>query len=123
MLLVESTFFFFLTRQLVYDYLLLLLLNFLLVLTDETPKWHLLQLLIWVAFKFLTIFFARATFINLQHPTHNSDIFINYFVFIFQCVLMFYYFRLLLNASNCFIITFSFNGFIHELFFLFKNAS
>ena len=36
---------------------------------------------------------------------------------------MFYYFRFikLLNVSNCFIITFSFNDFIHELFFLFKN--
>ena len=37
---------------------------------------------------------------------------------------MFYHFRFtrLLNASNCFIITFSFNDFIHELTFLFKDA-
>ena len=98
-----------------------------------------LKLLICVAFKILTTFFARATFvskfffttgkwqtikiINLQHITL---ICINSFVFIFQCILMYYcYFRLirLLNASNCSIVTFYFNGFIHELFFLFKNAS
>ena len=40
-------------------------------------------------------------------------------------VLMYYYFRFirLPNASKCSIVTFYFNDFIHELFFLFKNAS
>ena len=49
---------------------------------------------------------------DYESPTHNSDICINYFVSIFPCVLMFYYFRFirLLNANNCFIITFSFKG-------------
>ena len=62
---------------------------------------------------------------DYESPAHDSDICIIYFVFIFQCILMYYYFRFirLLNASNCSIITISFNGFIHELFFLFKNAS
>ena len=43
---------------------------------------------------------------------------------ILQCFLMFFYFRFirLLNASNCFIIMFSCNDFIHELTFLFKDA-
>ena len=61
---------------------------------------------------------------DYESTTQSSDICIDYFVFIFQCVLMFYYVRFvrLLNASNCFITTFSFNDFIHELFFLFKNA-
>ena len=115
------------------------MLNFVLVLIYETFKWHLLQLLICVAFKILTTFFARATFVSkvfLYHrsmanhkdyesPAHDSDICIIYFVFIFQCILMYYYFRFirLLNASNCSRITFSFNHFIHKLFFLFKNAS
>ena len=61
---------------------------------------------------------------DYESPTHNSDIIINYFVFIFQCVLMFYHFWFirLLNTSNCFIITFSLNDFIHELTFLLKDA-
>ena len=116
----------------------LLLLKFDIFLANETPKWQLLQLLICVAFQFLTISFARATFVpnfflfftgqwetkDYESPTHNSDIIINYFVFIFQCVLMFYHFWFirLLNTSNCFIITFSLNDFIHELTFLLKDA-
>ena len=58
---------------------------------------------------------------DYESPTHNSDICINYFGFIFQYVLIFYYFRFirLLKASNCFIITVSFNDFIHEPFFFF----
>ena len=54
--------------------------------------------------------------------THNSVSCINYFVSIFQCILMFLYFRFIrsLNASNCFIITFSFTDFIHGLNFLFN---
>ena len=44
---------------------------------------------------------------DYESPAHNSDICINYFIFIFQCILMYYYFRFirLLNASNCSIIT------------------
>ena len=56
---------------------------------------------------------------DYEFPAYNFDICINYFVFIFQCILMFFYFWFirLLNANNCSIITFSFNDFIHELFF------
>ena len=55
---------------------------------------------------------------DYESPVYNSDNCINYFIFIFQCILVYYYFRFirLLNASNCSIITFSFIDFIHELF-------
>ena len=60
-----------------------------------------------------------------ESPTHKPDICIYYSVPIFQYVLMFHYFQFirLLNARNCFIITFSFNNFIHELTVWFKDAS
>ena len=115
------------------------MLKFVLVLMYETLKWHLLQLLICMALKFSrhflpelllfqNFFFTTGKWqtIKIMNLQHMTLICINYFVFIFQCILMYYYyFRLirLLNASNCSIVTFYFNGFIHELFFLFKNAS
>ena len=63
--------------------------------------------------------------INYEPSTHNSVICINYFVSIFHYVLISYYFQFirLLNASNCFMIMFSFNDFIHKLTFLFKDTS
>ena len=51
-----------------------------------------------------------ANYKDYKSPAHNSDIFINHFIFIFQCILMYYhYFRFisLPNASNCPIIKFS----------------
>ena len=74
--------------------------------------------------KFFSFFTGQWETKDYESPTHNSDIIINYFVVFFQCVLMFYHFWFirLLNTSNCFIITFSLNDFIHELTFLLKDA-
>ena len=47
---------------------------------------------------------------DYKSPAHNSDICISHFIFIFQCILMYYhYFRFisLPNASNCPVIKFS----------------
>ena len=97
------------------------------VLTYETPKWYLLQLLICVAVKFLKISFAWTTsvwkwrvtkILNLQHITL---IFVLIILFlIFQCVLKFYYiqFNRLVNRSNCFHLMTSFMN----LFVLFKMS-